>query len=364
MKGFVRCTLLALVYLLNLPGLSPGQDQGQTVSSKSQPPTGIPSEASERKLGVSVVYSSEYLISLNGLERLHTFDIHKYEKIYQRLIKEELLDDSSAYKPSEATATQLELVHEKQYLNQDLADPVKLIRYLEAPPALARLPINFDRGVLKPFRMTTGGTILAAELALKSGIAINIGGGYHHAKPAIGEGFCVYADIPVAIRCLQQAKRIKRAVVIDVDAHQGNGTIVCCQDDPQVFTFSIHEGGIYPIPKEQGSLDVELETGTGDQEYLRLLKQHLPKVLNRARADICFIVGGCDTLADDPLSNLAMTPSGIKERDQWIVDQCVAKKLPVVFTTSGGYSKDAWKAQFESIANLIRRYGLSPKATK
>ena len=212
--------------------------------------------------------------------------------------------------------------------------------------------------MLEPFRRASGGTLLAARQALQSGIGINLGGGYHHAKPDRGEGFCLYADVPIAIRKLQAESLIKRAIVIDVDVHQGNGTIVCLPDDDSTFTFSMHQDDIYPIPKEVGDLDVELSSGMQDQEYLEILAEQLPKILAEAEADICFIVGGCDPLDGDPLANLKMTADGIVKRDHAIIQACAERNLPVVLTLSGGYSPDAWKSQYLSIKNLIEVYGL------
>ena len=197
--------------------------------------------------------------------------------------------------------------------------------------------------------------------ALKSGLGINLGGGYHHAKPDTGEGFCVYADVPIAIRKLQSENLIKRALVIDVDVHQGNGTAVCLADDDATFTFSMHQGDIHPIPKEKSDLDVELEAGMGDEEFIETLENHLDQVFKTAQADICFIVGGCDPLKGDPLASLEMTHQGIKKRDALIVEHCVKRNIPVVLTLSGGYSADAWKAQYLSVSNLIKHYGVTPK---
>ena len=348
MRTLVNCSL-AVVCCIPLCWLGTGQDlkaqESQDTRKKSKP-------------SVAVVYSDQYLIQLGGLESAHPFDIKKYQKIHQALLDDGLLTKAQTFQPSEATLEQLSLVHSNNYLTKSLSDSKKVVRYLEAPPAMAYLPIDIDKAVLRPFRMATGGTIKASDVALKSGIAINIGGGYHHAKPNIGEGFCLYADIPVAIKRLQKQKKIKRAVVIDVDAHQGNGTIVCLKGDSSVFTFSMHEGGIYPIPKEKGDLDVELKAGISDEAYMKLLKQHLPDVLDRAKADICFVVGGCDTLDGDPLTHLKMTHQGIVKRDAFIVAECVKRKLPVVLTTSGGYSPGAWEAQYKSFANLLKSYGL------
>lgn len=306
---------------------------------------------------VSVVYSPGYLINVGGLERMHPFDIHKYRKIHDQLIKDNVLTKEQTLTPESLSNEQLLLVHSQEYLDA-LKVRSNVAAYLEAP-ILNLAPVSLIKGILKPFQLASGGTLLAAREALRVGIGVNIGGGYHHAKPDRGEGFCLYADVPIAIRQLQADGLIKRAVVVDVDVHQGNGTILCLADDDDTFTFSMHERDIYPMPKEIGDVDVELQSGLSNDQYMKLLKQHLPKVLEKADADICFIVAGCDTLKDDPLANLNMSHEGIVQRDQFIVDSCIAAKLPVVLTLSGGYSKDAWKAQFASIRNLIQKRKLA-----
>ena len=310
----------------------------------------------ERELSfrINIVYSPGYQIELGGLERMHPFDIKKYHKIHDRLKTDGLVTEEQTLKPTPLTSEDLRLIHSKAYL-EDLKDRKKLAQYLETA-VLQAAPVAMERAILQPFKRASGGTLLAARLALETGIGINIGGGYHHAKPDCGEGFCLFADVPIAIRKLQNENLIKRAIVIDVDVHQGNGTVVCLKNDDTTFTFSMHQGDIYPIPKEAGDLDIELQSGTGDQEYMKVLNQHLPKVLDEAKADICFIVGGCDTLAGDPLASLKMTCEGIVQRDQAIVDACVKREIPVVLTLAGGYSPDAWKSQYLSIKNLIETY--------
>ena len=340
--------------------------QEQVASSQTLPedaetkPTGSEKEliqATEIPFNVSVVYSKDYLVNLGGAEGFHPFDIRKYEKIHQELVKHDLLADELTFRPGEISAADLLLVHSAEYL-ESLQNRSKVATYLEAP-ALNLLPISLDQGILKPFRFTTAGTLLAARQALQHGIGVNIGGGYHHAKIETGDGFCIYADVPIAIRKLQQEKRIQRAVVIDVDVHQGNGTIVCLADDDSTYTFSMHQGEIYPIPKEIGDRDVELAAGMQDEEYLQILNRELTTVLDEAKADICFLVAGCDTLAGDPLAELQMTHEGVVDRDMAIVQACVDRKIPVVYTTSGGYSKDAWKAQYLSIRNIIETFSLA-----
>lgn len=306
---------------------------------------------------VAVVYSKHYQMSMGGLERLHSFDIRKYARIYLKLNTEGLLRPEDVFVPEAVTREQILLVHSEAFL-ASLKDSKTVARYLEAP-VVAVVPAGLvDAGILNAFRYVTGGTVLAGRLALKYGIAINIGGGYHHAGPDAGEGFCVYADMPIAIRVLQKEGLIRRALVVDLDVHQGNGTAECFAGDDSVFTFSMHEGDIYPVPKATSDLDVELAAGTGDNEYLALLKKHLPGVLDRSRPDIVFLQAGCDTLKGDPLANLAMTQEGIVRRDAMVIDECVQRGIPVLMVLGGGYSKRAWEVQYESVRRTVERYGL------
>lgn len=307
---------------------------------------------------VALVYSPEYLIDLWGFERLHSFDVNKYEKIRRELERDGLLRESDLHRPDEASREDLLLVHSEEHLER-LKSAHNVGWYLEAP-FLAALPGRIvDARILKPFRCATGGTILAGRLALRHGVAVNIGGGYHHAKPDAGEGFNVYADIAIAIRRLRSEHLVRRSAVVDLDVHQGNGTATVFSADASVFTFSMHEGDIFPIPKAKSSLDVELVCGTDDATYLRLLREHLPGVLEHARPDLVFFQAGCDTLGGDPLANLAMTKEGIVERDAMVIDECVRREIPVAMTLGGGYAPDSWKVQYASIRRTIETYGLA-----
>jgi histone deacetylase 11 len=353
------CGIAFVFWLMQLNKQLPEYEVSDSVVLHSERDNGDSQDnagALPEEFSIGVVYSPGYLIDLGGLERLHPFDIRKYAKIHKELVSDGLLTDELTIKPPLVTTDELLLVHSSQYL-RDLEDHAKVARYLESG-VLQFAPISLDR-VVDPFKRSTGGTIVAARQALNSGIGINIGGGYHHAKPDVGEGFCLFADVPIAIRKLQNEGLIKRAVIIDVDVHQGNGTIVCLPDDDATFTFSMHQADIYPDPKEVGDLDVELQAGMGDEEFMDVLERHLTEVLVKADADICFVVGGCDPLAGDPLASLEMTPAGIVERDDLIVATCVSRKLPVVMTLSGGYSPEAWRSQYLSIKNLIEKYGLA-----
>lgn len=305
---------------------------------------------------VPVVYSKKYKISLLGLEKLHPFDIAKYDKIHTKLKKEGRVHKQNLHKPEPLTQEHLRLVHTEAYI-ESWKKSRNLARYLEAPQMAAIPGALLQGSVVKRFQLASGGTLLAARLALQHGAAINLGGGYHHAKPNSGEGFCLIADVPIAIRQLQKEKKIRRALIIDTDAHQGNGTIVCLPSDPDTFTFSMHEAGIYPMPKEKGDWDIALHAGTGDASCLGTLERSLPEMFRRSRPDIVFHVAGCDMLAGDPLANLRMTHKGIAKRDAMVAAYCKQKNVPYVMTMAGGYSKEAWKAQYGGIVEVMKVFG-------
>jgi len=312
------------------------------------------SDTGEHKSSIPVVYSPKYKISVFGLEKLHPFDIAKYDKIYEGLKSDGLVTKNSVITPEEVSREEMLLVHSEEYI-ESLKKTENVARYLEAPPI--RLIPNplLDRMVVSRFRKSSGGTIAAARHALNSPykMAFNLGGGFHHAKPNTGEGFCIIADVPIAIRVLQKEKLIQRALIIDTDIHQGNGTIAALPDDPSTYTFSMHEGGIYPIPKEVGDEDIELPSGISDEDYLQILEAKLDTLFTKSNPDIVFHVAGCDALTGDPLASGRMTHEGIAKRDALVVEACKKRNIPYVMTLSGGYSKDAWNAQYKSIKALI-----------
>jgi histone deacetylase 11 len=306
--------------------------------------------------GVAVVYSSHYEINLGGAEELHPFDIHKYGRIYRRLVDDGLIAPADVYVPEEVTREQILLVHSEAFL-RSLEDPATVARYLEAKPVKVLPAKAVDAGLLSAFRRATGGTILAGRQAWRHGIGINLAGGYHHAGRDQGEGFNVYNDLAIAIRTLQEEDFIHTAMVIDLDVHQGNGTAEIFAGDDTVYTFSMHQGDIYPIPKATSDRDVELPAGTSDEDYMRKIIRHVPLIIAHHRPDMVFIQAGCDTLAGDPLASLRMTPEGIVKRDAMVIKFCRRMGIPVVYTLGGGYSDEAWKIQYLSIRRTLETYG-------
>lgn len=306
--------------------------------------------------GLCVVYSDAYQIRLGGKEKLHPFDINKYQHIYLQLVRDGLISPRDVHVPQPISRRDLLRVHSPEYLD-NLTQPAMIARYLEFGP-LAIVPAGFsDAAILQPFRAATGGTVLAARLALAHGIAINLGGGYHHAEPDRGGGFCIYADMPIAIRTLQDEGLIERALIVDLDVHQGNGTALCVAARDDVYTLDLHQRGIYPIPKEQNDRDVPLPAGMTDEAYMAVLREELPRAFEAASPDIVFYQSGVDGLAGDPLANFELTIEGMVARDEMVIAEAQRRGVPIVMVLGGGYSQDAWRAQYRSVRNLLEQYG-------
>ena len=184
-----------------------------------------------------------------------------------------------------------------------------------------------------------GGTCEAAEAALARGVAVNLAGGTHHAFPDHGEGFCVFNDVAVAIRRLQRRGPVRRAAVVDLDVHQGNGTHAVFAGDDSVHTFSMHGGKNYPFRKVPGTLDVELADGTGDDAYLALLARHLPRVIAASAPDLVLYLAGADPHEGDSLGRLRLTFDGLRRRDAMVLAACREVGIPVAVTIAGGYGR-------------------------
>jgi acetoin utilization deacetylase AcuC-like enzyme len=188
-------------------------------------------------------------------------------------------------------------------------------------------------------RAAVGGTCAAAARALTEGIGGNLAGGTHHAFPDHGEGYCVFNDIAVSIRMLQAEGSIRRALVVDLDVHQGNGTAAVFDEDPDVFTFSMHGERNFPFRKQRSSLDIGLPDRVGDDVYLDVLDRHLPRVLEAARPDIVYYQAGVDPLAEDTLGRLSLTHAGLEARDTFVLEAARRSCIPVVVTLGGGYAR-------------------------
>jgi len=259
----------------------------------------------------------------------HVFPMHKYRLIRRRLIDEEILTEDDFIKPELAIEDDLLLVHTKEYV-QDFMSLRWTIR-----TERSELPLTAD--VRTSYLAGTGGTILACQKALDTKIAVNIGGGFHHAFPDHAEGFCYTNDVAIAVRRLQKDNNLKKFFVIDCDLHQGNGTAFIFRDDDDVFTFSIHQEKNYPL-KQRSNLDIGLADRTSDTIYLAYVKKHVPKIMDEFAPDFVIYLAGADPYKYDQLGGLSLTIEGLRERDEFVMNECIKRSIPVGVLLAGGYA--------------------------
>jgi len=261
----------------------------------------------------------------------HRFPITKYRLLRDALVRSGVIAPQQLREPNLASSEDLGLAHDGDYVRRALCGDLneRELRWLGFPwsPQLALRA-----------RCSVGGTLAAATSALKEGLAGNLAGGTHHAHPDHGSGYCVFNDVAVAVRVLKRKRLLNRAVVIDLDVHQGDGTARCFERDDSVFTFSIHGKRNFPFRKANSNLDVALDDGATDHVYLSELARYLDRVLEYAKPDLAFYLAGVDPLHNDRLGSLALTLQGLRLRDQQVIEACVGRQIPLVLVMAGGYA--------------------------
>jgi acetoin utilization deacetylase AcuC-like enzyme len=262
----------------------------------------------------------------------HRFPMPKYRLLRERLVGAGVLRRDELEESDLIDRGSLLLAHTPDYLDAIFSGGL-------SPADQRRLGFPWSEALVARSRASVYGTVAAARAALRDGLSGNLAGGTHHAAADRGTGFCVFNDIAVAARALQREGGIDRALVIDLDVHQGDGTAAIFEGDESVFTFSMHGAKNFPFRKQRSSLDVELEDGCGDADYLAALERHLPAVLERARADLVFFQAGVDPLADDVLGRLDLSLEGLRMRDRLVCAAVRDRGLPLVLTLGGGYAK-------------------------
>jgi histone deacetylase 11 len=304
---------------------------------------------------IPLVYHPCYNITAFGLERLHPFDSRKYRRIHDALIARGLRRSKDFSRPESVSRRQLLQVHTPEYLHS-LRSAESLARILEVP-VVRRLPgWVIDWRVLRPMRYAAGGTILACRLALEHGVAINLGGGYHHAAAAWGGGFCVYADVPLAAKVLHDEGKAGRVMVVDLDAHQGNGTAAVIRDWPWATIVDLYEQDIFPSRKEPEDYPLPVRSGLSGPEYLEIVLEALPAVLDAVRPDLLIYNAGSDPFAEDPLAGFRLTMSDLAERDLIVVTLARERGIPLAMVLSGGYSAESWRIHTDGIEGILTRF--------
>jgi acetoin utilization deacetylase AcuC-like enzyme len=275
---------------------------------------------------VPVVHSPRYACDIG----VHVFPTVKYGRVLETLVQAGVVAPADVIAPEAPDRATLERVH-----TPGLLDDMDALRWTERTIP-SELPLTEE--IAEAYRLAAGGTTLAARLALERGAGVHLGGGFHHAFADRAEGFCYLNDLAVAIRAMQAEGRIRRAAVVDLDVHQGNGTAGIFAHDASVFTLSFHQEANYPMPKPPSTFDVGLADGVGDEEYLRLLDDALPRVWAFAPGLLLY-QAGADPYREDQLGGLALSREGLERRDRRVIEGAVARGIPVVVTLGGGYAR-------------------------
>jgi len=279
-------------------------------------------------LPFKLVYDDRYDLHLGA----HVFPSQKYRFVHEQLLKDDLAAPEDFLAPEPASDEDVLRVHSREYV-------YKLKAGTLSHEEIMRLEIPYSPELMEACWLAAGGSILTGRLALSDGWAANIGGGFHHAYPDHGEGFCVLHDVAIAIRRLQFDGAIRTAMVVDTDVHQGNGTAAIFGCDADVFTLSIHQEHNYPFPKPPSTIDIDLPDGIGDDDYLAILENHLHRAFQEFSPQIIFYVGGADPYQEDQLGGLLLTMEGLARRDSLVFDYARRHQVPVGITLAGGYAR-------------------------
>ncbi len=310
-------------------------------------------------LPFKLVYTDDYYLPIGA----HVFPAEKYRMIHKRLLETGVAEPADFVAPKPASDEDILLVHTREYVQKLKNGTLSAVEEMQ-------MEVPYSPELVKAFWLAAGGSILAADLALREGTAVNIGGGFHHAFPDHGEGFCVIHDVAVAIKRLHQEGKLTRAMTVDLDVHNGNGTAAIFPpkrrvghplpsasasrrdlhgtnlEEPaggdgglEVFTISLHQAHNYPLHKPPSSIDVHLPDATNDEEYLGWLDQSLSSAFRHFQPELICYLAGADPYKEDQLGGLALTIAGLKRRDELVMRVARTHNVPVMITYAGGYAR-------------------------
>jgi acetoin utilization deacetylase AcuC-like enzyme len=304
-------------------------------------------------LPFKLVYSDDYYLPIGS----HVFPSEKYKRVHDELLASGIAEPADFVTPGPATDQDVLLVHTPEYVHKLKTGTLSAREQME-------LEVPFSAALVRAFWLAAGGSILAAELALNDKIAINIGGGFHHAFPDHGEGFCMIHDVAIAIRRMQRDGKIRGAMTVDCDVHHGNGTAAIfasarSASEPlpsapataskpkmrsdharDVFTISLHQENNYPALKPPSSIDIDLPDEVGDSDYLAWLDNALSSGLRQFDPELICYIAGADPYCEDQLGGLSLTIDGLKKRDELVFRVARSRNIPVMVTFAGGYARN------------------------
>jgi acetoin utilization deacetylase AcuC-like enzyme len=280
------------------------------------------------KAMLPIVYHPDYSIVW---PEDHRFPMTKFAILYNYLLEEGIAREEQIHRPEPASEKTLALVHEQTYLEAFFAGTLD-------PKAIRRVGMGWYPDLVKRTRLEVGGTVLATRLALQYGLACNTAGGTHHAFPDYGSGFCFLNDMAVAARLALQEGRAEKILIVDLDVHQGDGTAFIFRDEPRVFTLSLHCTKNFPFRKQPSDLDIGLPDGTDDEDYMKILTDTLPGLLDQVRPDLVLYDAGVDPHVHDKLGKLALSDFGLYRRDRYTIETCLDVGVPIACVIGGGYA--------------------------
>ncbi|MDA0228756.1 MAG: histone deacetylase [Proteobacteria bacterium] len=292
----------------------------------------------------AIVFHPDYTVPLPPG---HRFPIGKFGRIKELLLADGAIHHDALRRPEPVTEAQLRQAHTPEYV-------ATILGLTLDKKAERRLGLPLSAALVRRGRAAVGGTLLTARLALEEGLACNVAGGSHHAFPGQGAGFCIFNDVAVTITVLRREATIQKALVIDCDVHQGDGTAAFFQNEPDVYTFSLHCEANYPHVKEVSDLDIGVPAGTGDAVYLSVVESHVGPLLDRHRPDIVFYNAGVDPHQQDKLGKLALSDAGLRARDDHVIESCLRRGVALACVVGGGYADD--------LDVLARRHGILHRA--
>lgn len=276
----------------------------------------------------------------------HRFPMLKYDLLPKQLLHEGTCTTGNFFEPELPNDKYIVAVHDPEYFYD-------LLNIKISPKKARKIGFPLTEDLVERERIIANGTMKGCEYAIENGVAMNIAGGTHHAYTNHGEAFCMLNDQAIGARYLQSKNLAKKILIIDLDVHQGNGTAEIFQNDASVFTFSMHGASNYPFKKEVSDLDIPLKKGTSDDDYLAILKETLPQLIDSEKPDFIFYLSGVDVIATDKLGTLNMSIEGCKKRDELVLETCYKHQIPIQCSMGGGYSPDI-KTIVDAHANTFR----------
>jgi len=295
-------------------------------------------------MDLPLIYHHDYIAPL---PEGHRFPMSKFRQLYELLLNDRIAKPQQFHAPKHPPLEWIELVHTPEYVQAYCKGTLD-------SKAQRRIGLPWSPALANRTCIAVAGTILTAQLALTHGLACNTAGGTHHAFPNYGSGFCIFNDLAIAARVLQNMGLIQKVLIVDLDVHQGDGTALIFQEDQSVFTFSMHCEVNFPGTKQKSDLDVPLPEGMEDDAYLQTLASYLPDLLSQVKPDLVLYDAGVDIHLADRLGKLALTDTGIYRREMQVLNTCIAKGYPVACVIGGGYADD--------LKSLVYRHSLIHRA--